>query len=134
MHGALLVAHGTVNCGAGGQNALQIFHRHELLHQGSVLAPFCPAQHALDGAIAQARWEQLYARAWLLVCAMLGALCMMVRFTPLCMHHTCCSSLVGDVKAVGPAISCEGSPYKGDPSSEWRRNPHVQSYLVATDA
>lgn len=34
---------------------------------------------------------------------------------------------------MGPTISCEGSPYKGDKDGEWRKTPHVQSYLVATD-
>jgi hypothetical protein len=37
------------------------------------------------------------------------------------------------VKLVGPTISCEGSPLKGNPELEWRRNPHVQSYVAATD-
>ena len=30
------------------------------------------------------------------------------------------------VRLVGPTISCEGSPYKGDVQGEWRSNPHVQ--------
>ena len=34
---------------------------------------------------------------------------------------------------VGPTISCEGSPYKGNAKGEWRANPHVQSYVLATD-
>lgn len=37
------------------------------------------------------------------------------------------------VKLVGPTISCEGSPYKGNAKGEWRTNPHVQSYVLATD-
>lgn len=37
------------------------------------------------------------------------------------------------VRLVGPTISCEGSPYKGDVQGEWRSNPHVQSYVLATD-
>lgn len=37
------------------------------------------------------------------------------------------------VKFVGPTISCEGSPLNGDMRGKWRRNPHVQSYVVATD-
>ncbi|MEW5312893.1 MAG: hypothetical protein WDW38_004491 [Sanguina aurantia] len=41
--------------------------------------------------------------------------------------------LVGNVKVVGPTISCEGSPINGDMQGKWRRNPHVQSYVVATD-
>jgi hypothetical protein len=44
-----------------------------------------------------------------------------------------CSQLSDDTKLVGPAIACEGSPYKGDASAAWRRNPHVQSYAMATD-
>ena len=41
--------------------------------------------------------------------------------------------LRGDVKLVGPTISCEGSPLNGDVRGKWRRNPHVQSYAIATD-
>ncbi|KXZ52810.1 hypothetical protein GPECTOR_8g196 [Gonium pectorale] len=43
------------------------------------------------------------------------------------------SRLVGDVKLVGPTVSCEGSPLNGDFRGKWRYNPHVQSYVVATD-
>eukprot|EP00798_Chlamydomonas_sp_ICE-L_P028092 gene28092-31200_t len=49
--------------------------------------------------------------------------------------HPFLRRLRGDVKLVGPTISCEGSPLDGamsDPS-KWRWNPHVQSYVVATD-
>ena len=41
--------------------------------------------------------------------------------------------LRGDVKLVGPTISCEGSPENGHVRGKWRRNPHVQSYAMATD-
>ena len=34
---------------------------------------------------------------------------------------------------VGSTISCEGAPLGGDPSAVWRQNPHVQSYVLATD-
>jgi hypothetical protein len=34
---------------------------------------------------------------------------------------------------VGPTISCEGSPFKGNVSAPWRRTPHVQSYALAMD-
>lgn len=37
------------------------------------------------------------------------------------------------VKLAGPTISCEGSPKDGDVNGEWRTNPHVQSYVLATD-
>eukprot|EP01024_Parvocaulis_polyphysoides_P043143 TRINITY_DN39389_c0_g1_i1.p2 TRINITY_DN39389_c0_g1~~TRINITY_DN39389_c0_g1_i1.p2 ORF type:complete len:287 (+),score=18.45 TRINITY_DN39389_c0_g1_i1:393-1253(+) len=37
------------------------------------------------------------------------------------------------VKLVGPTINCEGSPKHGDIDGEWRTNPHVQSYVMATD-
>jgi hypothetical protein len=37
------------------------------------------------------------------------------------------------VKLVGPTINCEGAPYKGDPTLHYRKNPHVQSFVVATD-
>lgn len=41
--------------------------------------------------------------------------------------------LVGDVKLMGPTISCKGTPLNGDMHGEWRTNPHVQSYVVAAD-
>ncbi|GAX83294.1 hypothetical protein CEUSTIGMA_g10720.t1 [Chlamydomonas eustigma] len=41
--------------------------------------------------------------------------------------------LEGSVKLVGASISCEGTPSRGDEDGEWRKNPHVQSYLLATD-
>ncbi len=31
------------------------------------------------------------------------------------------------------ALLPAGSPRNGDPTAPWRRNPHVQSYVVATD-
>lgn len=37
------------------------------------------------------------------------------------------------VKLVGPTISCEGSPPGGRVREKWRVNPHVQSYVLATD-
>ena len=43
------------------------------------------------------------------------------------------SRITADVKLVGPTISCEGSPKEGNVNGEWRTNPHVQSYVVATD-
>ena len=43
------------------------------------------------------------------------------------------SRITKDVKLVGPTISCEGSPKEGNVNGEWRTNPHVQSYVVATD-
>lgn len=43
------------------------------------------------------------------------------------------SRLSSTVKLVGPTISCEGTPLDGDMKGVWRRNPHVQSYVVATD-
>jgi hypothetical protein len=43
------------------------------------------------------------------------------------------SKLSDTVKLVGPTINCEGAPFNGDPQQHWRKNPHVQSYLVATD-
>jgi hypothetical protein len=43
------------------------------------------------------------------------------------------SKLSDTVKLVGPTINCEGAPEKGDVAAPWRKNPHVQSYLVATD-
>ena len=46
---------------------------------------------------------------------------------------TLISKLSDTVKLVGPTISCEGSPKDGIVDGEWRTNPHVQSYVVATD-
>jgi hypothetical protein len=43
------------------------------------------------------------------------------------------SRLSATTKLVGSTISCEGSPLGGDMNGTWRRNPHVQSYAVATD-
>jgi hypothetical protein len=43
------------------------------------------------------------------------------------------AKLSDKVKLVGPTISCEGSPKEGNVDGEWRTNPHVQSYVVATD-
>ena len=43
------------------------------------------------------------------------------------------SRITDSVKLVGSTISCEGSPKDGNVSAEWRTNPHVQSYIVATD-
>lgn len=39
------------------------------------------------------------------------------------------SHLVGKVKLVGSSVSCEGTFQHGD----HRQNPHVQSFLMATD-
>ena len=41
--------------------------------------------------------------------------------------------LVGNIKQVGPTISCEGSPLKGNVNAHWRKTPHVQSYAFSTD-
>lgn len=35
---------------------------------------------------------------------------------------------------VGPIISCEGTPFNGNPRAKWHRVPHVQSWLIAMDA
>ncbi|KAK9859799.1 hypothetical protein WJX84_002990 [Apatococcus fuscideae] len=43
------------------------------------------------------------------------------------------SRLSDNVKLVGPAISCEGAHRGGEFASIWRINPHVQSYVMATD-
>lgn len=58
------------------------------------------------------------------VCCVQGRLHWMSAFT---------SRLSGNVKLVGSTISCEGSPLHGQQKGKWRRNPHVQSYAVATD-
>lgn len=43
------------------------------------------------------------------------------------------NKITSTVKLVGPTISCEGSPFEGNIAGEWRTNPHVQSYVIATD-
>eukprot|EP00884_Botryococcus_braunii_P023615 jgi/Botrbrau1/9938/Bobra.0012s0035.1 len=48
-------------------------------------------------------------------------------------HRLLTSRLVGDVHMAGPVVSCEGSPWRGNASGEWRRNPHIQSYSIAMD-
>lgn len=41
--------------------------------------------------------------------------------------------LTNEVKLVGSTISCEGAPLGGNINNQWRQNPHVQSYVLATD-
>lgn len=48
-------------------------------------------------------------------------------------HDLFFNRLSDHVKLVGPTISCEGSPFEGNAKGEWRTNPHVQSYVLATD-
>ncbi len=48
-------------------------------------------------------------------------------------HEHITGRINGTVKLVGPTISCEGSPRDGKVDGEWRTNPHVQSYVLATD-
>ena len=48
-------------------------------------------------------------------------------------HRLLTQRLTQDVKLVGPVISCEGSPYQGNVTADWRTNPHVQSYVLAMD-
>ncbi|KAA6422349.1 MAG: hypothetical protein FRX49_07819, partial [Trebouxia sp. A1-2] len=43
------------------------------------------------------------------------------------------SRLIGKVKLVGSSISCEGTFLSGDLTAARRQNPHVQSYVMATD-
>ena len=44
------------------------------------------------------------------------------------------TKLVGAVKQVGSAVSCEGAPRDGDAAGPWRSNPHVLPYAWVTDA
>ena len=45
-----------------------------------------------------------------------------------------CRRIDNSTKLVGPVINCEAVPYKGNcKGNKWRRNPHVQSYALATD-
>ena len=48
-------------------------------------------------------------------------------------HELITSRITDSVKLVGPTISCEGSPQDGNVNGVWRTNPHVQSYVLATD-
>lgn len=48
-------------------------------------------------------------------------------------HELITGRITDSVKLVGPTISCEGSPKDGNVDGEWRTNPHVQSYVLATD-
>lgn len=41
--------------------------------------------------------------------------------------------LSATTKLVGPVISCEGAPFKGQSNDKWKLNPAVQSYAVAMD-
>lgn len=43
------------------------------------------------------------------------------------------SRLTDKVKLVGSTISCEGTFLHGNLTAERRQNPHVQSYMMATD-
>ena len=43
------------------------------------------------------------------------------------------SRLTSKVKLVGSTISCEGTFQNGDLTAARRQNPHVQSYIMATD-
>jgi hypothetical protein len=58
----------------------------------------------------------------------LGALQGLVQWSDILL-----SKLSSTVKLVGATINCQGAPFQGDPKQHWRKNPHVQSYLVATD-
>ena len=48
-------------------------------------------------------------------------------------HKLLTSHLDGVTKLVGPVVSCEGTPFKGNAASTWKTNPHVQSYTIAMD-
>ena len=48
-------------------------------------------------------------------------------------HKLLTSRLDATTKLVGPVVSCEGTPFKGNAASQWKTNPHVQSYTIAMD-
>ena len=48
-------------------------------------------------------------------------------------HKRLTSQFDNDTRLVGPVVSCEGTPYLGDPNGEWRTVPHVQSHAIAVD-
>lgn len=43
------------------------------------------------------------------------------------------AKITDEVKLVGSTISCEGTWLGGDVNAEKRQNPHVQSFIMATD-
>ena len=48
-------------------------------------------------------------------------------------HKRLTSLFDNDTHLVGPTISCEGTPFEGNPNGEWRAAPHVQSHAVAVN-
>ena len=48
-------------------------------------------------------------------------------------HKLLTARLSNTIKLVGPVVSCEGTPFKGNAASTWKTNPHVQSYTLAMD-
>ena len=48
-------------------------------------------------------------------------------------HKRLTSQFDNDTRLVGPIISCEGTPFEGNPNGEWRAAPHVQSHAIAVD-
>ena len=48
-------------------------------------------------------------------------------------HRLLTRRLNARTKLVGPVISCEGAPFKGQAPSKWRDSPAVQSYAIALD-
>lgn len=48
-------------------------------------------------------------------------------------HRMLTRRLSATTKLVGPVISCEGAPFKGEANNKWKLNPAVQSYAVAMD-
>ena len=47
-------------------------------------------------------------------------------------HRLFTQRLSSDVLLVGPTVSCEGTPNRLN-MSELRQNPHVQSFVIATN-
>lgn len=58
-----------------------------------------------------------------LLSALLAAVCLLL----------CCSFFASPATLPPLPRSCEGSPWQGNAAGEWRINPHVQSYVLATD-
>lgn len=48
-------------------------------------------------------------------------------------HRLLTRRLDQTTKLVGPVISCEGAPFKGNAQNKWRHGPSVQSYAIALD-
>ena len=99
---------------------LQVFCFYELFSSG----PFCAALRTGQSA-------QLWLGSWLVDSKLFHDLLFLQ--TELAWHTLLTRRLSEEIKLVGPVISCEGAAYRGNTTGHWRKNPHVQSYVLAMD-